>query len=149
MCYTFQIVMYTVRCHPGWYYKLHSGWTGKKQVRFACVISIFLFVYIITIIYIASISLPGLTSDQLQSINHLISVDMQRGKHIGNRMFQYASLIGIANLNNMTPLMPKDLSLRKIFLTTMTVMNSDISGNVDFRREVEVACCVYDKSLET
>lgn len=48
-----------------------------------------------------------------------ITVSYEDGRRIGNLMFNYASLLGIATRNNMTPVLPDHLVIRKYFLTPM------------------------------
>ena len=57
------------------------------------------------------------------SDGNLVTINMNQGKRLGNRMFQYASLLGIATANKMTAILPADLTLRDIFTISMPVMD--------------------------
>lgn len=63
----------------------------------------------------------------------------------GNLMFMYASLLGIAESNQMTPVYPEDGSLRKIFhISAATSLQPSGSSSV-----TESRACAYDAQFES
>ena len=65
---------------------------------------------------------------------------------LGNLMFQYASLIGIAHSSHMRPVIPKDCKLNRIFQLPVTSRNSARPG-LDWGKVVEPRSSAYDKVI--
>ena len=65
---------------------------------------------------------------------------------LGNLMFQYASLIGIAHESNLIPVIPLDSRLNKIFQLNVTKWNSSRPG-LEWGKIVEHRALTYDPVL--
>ena len=81
-----------------------------------------------------------------------ITVESGDGRRLGNIMFSYAALIGIAHKHNMTPAMPASKAFPlPSFLQTRAVLTQDIPnllGAYTNYEEYGRRACAYDMGLE-
>ena len=104
---------------------------------------------------IISMSTVTQTSPEIRYVldhRFITSRDCLDGRRIGNLMFNYASLLGIAKRNNLTPILPDSFHLGNTFeLGMRQVPPSDLDRFVSpFRDHEEYGrrSCAYDMSTE-
>ncbi len=83
----------------------------------------------------------------MHSIFRYITLDLE-GRRVGNVIFGYASLLGIAKRNNMIPVLPKNDLIRTFFAASMKI--GSVSSMNIFRHYEEFGrrACAYDIHTE-